>query len=37
MGILIPILIFFGGTVIIAGALSQAAIDGNIADRRNPD
>ncbi len=37
MGILIPIAIFFGLTVIVVGAMSQAAIEGSIADKRNPD
>jgi len=37
MGILIPIAIFFGLTVIVAGAMSEMAIDGSIADKRNPD
>jgi len=37
MGILIPIAIFFGLTVIVGGAMSQMAIDTSIADKRNPD
>jgi len=37
MGILIPIAIFFGLTVFVAGIISEKAIDGSIADRRNPD
>jgi hypothetical protein len=37
MGILVPIAIFFGLTVIVGGAMSQMAVDGSIADRRNPD
>ena len=37
MGILIPIAIFFGLTVIVGGAMSQMAVDTNNADKRNPD
>ena len=37
MGILIPIAIFFGLTVIVSGAISQMGIDNSIADKRNPD
>ncbi len=37
MEILIPIAIFFGLTVFVAGAMSQMAVEGSIADRRNPD
>lgn len=37
MGILVPIIMFFGLTVIVSGAMSQMAIENSIADKRNPD
>lgn len=36
MGILVPIVIFFGLSVVFAGIVSQMAIK-NIEDRRQPD
>lgn len=36
MGILVPIIIFFGLSVVFGGAISQMAIK-NIEDRRQPD